>query len=277
VLTGLCFALAAMVLNTVAGLSQSYATSRVSLQRHLVTEPRYLAGLGCDALGWVATVVALRHLPVFAVQGVLGGSIVVTAITARLLHRAQLRRVDRSAIAACVIGLVMVAASAEADQPPSVPSSTYVVLFIGAALLALTMAAVWRGPRAWPLAMVAGLGLGGTSLAVRAVRVPTAMNADLFDLLLQPAAYLVVLLWIIGILGYTRSLRMGTLTRVTAVFQVTEVVVPGLVGIVLLNDHVRAGWVLPMAVGLVLAAGGVLALARSPASRPPQAEHASVG
>jgi drug/metabolite transporter (DMT)-like permease len=194
-----------------------------------------------------------------------------------VLHRAELRRVDRPAIGACVIGLAMVAASADADQPPPAPPSTYVTLFVGTALLALTMVAVWRGPRAWPLAMVAGLGLGGTSLAVRAVRVPTAMDAGLFDLLLQPAAYLMVLLWIIGMLGYTRALRIGTVTRVTAVFQVTEVVVPGLVAIALLNDRVRPGWELPMAVGLVLAAGGVLALARSsPASRPPESEPAEM-
>lgn len=269
-LTGLCFALAAMVLNTVAGLSQSHATSRVSRQRDLVTQPGYLAGLACDAGGWACTVVALRHLPVFAVQGVLGGVIVVTAITARLLHQAQLRRADLYAIGCCLVGLVVVAASADADQPPPAPASAYVAMFLGAGVLAVTMVWVWRGPRAWPLAMVAGLGLGGTSLAVRAVRVPTAMNAGLLDLLFQPAAYLVVLLWVIGILGYTRALRIGTLTRITAVFQVTEVVVPGLVGIVLLNDRVRPGWELPMAVGLVLATAGVLALARSPAAQPPE-------
>ena len=267
-LTGLCYALAAMVFNTVAGLVQAHASARVTRQRQLITEPRYLAGIACDAGGWTCTVVALRHLPVFAVQGVLGASIVVTAIITRVLHRAQLRPADQVAIGACIIGLVMVAASADAAQPPPAPPSAYVALFIGAGLLAITMAAVWRGPRAWPLAMVAGLGLGGTSLAVRAVRVPTEVNAGLFDLLLQPAAYLVVLLWIIGMLAYTRALALGTLTRITAVFQVTEVVVPGLVGIVLLNDQVRTGWVVPMALGLVLAAGGVFVVAKLPASQP---------
>jgi hypothetical protein len=54
------------------------------------------------------------------------------------------------------------------------------------------------------------------------------------------------------------------------VFLVTEVIVPGLVGIVLLGDAVRAGWWAPMTIGLLLAVGGVVVLAHSPAHAPPR-------
>ncbi len=53
----------------------------------------------------------------------------------------------------------------------------------------------------------------------------------------------------------------------TGVLVVTEAVVPGLIGMVLLGDVVRSGWQLPLALGLLVAVGGVVALVRSPARR----------
>ena len=79
VVVGLLFALAATVLNSVAGLLESDATRHVTPRRPLVAQPRYLGGLVVDGLGWAATVVALRYLPVFVVQAVLGGAVVLTA------------------------------------------------------------------------------------------------------------------------------------------------------------------------------------------------------
>jgi len=89
-------------------------------------------------------------------------------------------------------------------------------------------------------------------------------------LLLQPVTYLVVGFGVIGLLGWSRALGLGSLAQVTAVLLVTEVTVPGLVGIVLLGDSVRAGWWAPAAIGLVLAVVGVVVLARSPAQQPPR-------
>jgi hypothetical protein len=68
--TGLAFALAAMMLNSVAGFLESDATRRATRGRSLATQPRYLGGLLVDGLSWVSTVVALRYLPVFVVQAV---------------------------------------------------------------------------------------------------------------------------------------------------------------------------------------------------------------
>jgi hypothetical protein len=42
--TGLAFALAAMMLNSIAGLLESDATRYVARGRSLVTQPRYLGG-----------------------------------------------------------------------------------------------------------------------------------------------------------------------------------------------------------------------------------------
>lgn len=268
-LTGLLFALAAAVLNSAAGLLQSDATSRVSRQRQLITQPRYLAGLFGDALGWGCTVVALRHLPVFVVHGVLGASIALTALAARFLYRSVLRPMDHVAIGFCLVGLVMVTASAD-PEPSSAPPTAYTVLFAACVVMGVAMVALWRGKRAWPLAIIAGLGLGGSSLGVRAFQVDPNRAFDLAELLSQPAVYLVICFWAIGMLSYTRALGLGGVARVTAVFGVTEVIVPGLAGIALLNDTVRSGWQPCMAIGLLLAAAGVIVLARLPAHQPPQ-------
>jgi drug/metabolite transporter (DMT)-like permease len=265
--TGLLFALTAMVLNSVAGLLESDATRRVTPRRSLATQPRYLGGLVVDGLGWASTVVALRYLPVFVVQAVLGGAIALTAIGARIVYGSTLRRVDGLACAACVAGLVLVAASAGPERPagPSLPA----MLVLGgvAALLVVGLIATWSSAAAWPRALIAGLGFGGSSVAVRAVHL--GAGDDPLALLATPAVYLVIVFGAVGLIGYSRALERTSLAQVTAILQVTEVTLPGIAGIVLLGDSVRRGWWGAMSAGLLLAVVGVTILAGSPAQRPP--------
>jgi drug/metabolite transporter (DMT)-like permease len=269
VLTGLLFALCAMVLNSVAGLLQSEATLGTG---PLLIQRRYVGGLAIDGLGWVCTVVALRHLPVFAVQAILGAAIVLTALIARVRYGSTLRPLDRAAIGACLVGLALVASSAGTGQPSRVSFAAELTLFLAAGTLA-SVVVVLRHSRHLPaLAVIAGLGFGGTSLAVRAVH-PAA--AGISGLLSQPPVYLVICFWLIGLVSYTRALSVGKLALVTALYLVTEVIVPGMVGIALLGDSVRSGWQLPMGIGMVLASAGVAVLSHSPAHQPPRPSRVS--
>ena len=106
-----------------------------------------------------------------------------------------------------------------------------------------------------------GLGFGGTALAVRAAHVEVANGFSPMLLLGRPSTYLVVGFWMVGTVGYCVALACGDVGSVTAVFTVTEVVLPGLFGIRLLRDHVRAGWGRPFVVGLTVAVAGVVVLA----------------
>jgi drug/metabolite transporter (DMT)-like permease len=266
-LIGWVFALAATVLNSVAGLLESDATRRVTRGRWLVTRPLYLGGLVTDGLGWAATVVALRYLPVFVVQAVLGGAIALTAVGARVVYGSALRRVDRAACAACVAGLALVAAGAGPDRSAGPSSSAELALGATAILLVVALVAAWRSGADRPLALVAGLGFGGSSVAVRAVHLDD--GESLVGLLATPSLYLVAVFGGVGLAAYSRALQRGSLARVTAILLVTEVTVPGLAGIVLLGDAVRPGWWAAMGAGLVLAVAGVVVLAGSPAQRPP--------
>ena len=109
-IVGLCFAVAATVLNTIAGLLESAGARATATRLPLALRPRYLAGLLVDGGGWLCTVAALQRIPVLLVQSVLAGTIVLTALAARVRHRSVLRRVDRVAIAGCAAGLVLIAA-----------------------------------------------------------------------------------------------------------------------------------------------------------------------
>jgi len=123
--------------------------------------------------------------------------------------------------------------------------------------------------RAWPLAVIAGLGFGATSLAVRAMDLPV-VDSVVPALLAQPATYLVVAFWILGLIGYSRALELSGLAQVTAVMLVTEVIAPGFIGLALLGDSVRAGWWWPMLTGLGIAVAGIATLAGSPTQQPPR-------
>jgi drug/metabolite transporter (DMT)-like permease len=264
----LLFAVLATVLNSIAGLMQSNATRHVTRHRSLATQPWYIAGLVVDGCGWACTVLAVRHLPVFVVQAVQGGAIALTAIGARIVWGSTLRRIDRFAIGACLTGLVLVSASAGAERPATSTWTSTLVLVPAWAALVVALVALRSSGRAWPFGMIAGLEFGATALAVRAVDLPAGRSL-VPTLLVQPATYLVLAFWIVGLIAYSRALELTGLAQVTAVMLVTEVVVPGLLGIALLGDSVRAGWWWPMLAGLGIAVVGIATLAGSPAQQPP--------
>ncbi|HEX7805908.1 MAG TPA: hypothetical protein VF413_07085, partial [Cellulomonas sp.] len=83
----------------------------------VLRHPWYLAGLGCDLLGWTASLVALRALPLFTVQALLAGSLVVTVLLARVVLGAPLRRVDGVAVVVVVGALVVLARAAGPESP----------------------------------------------------------------------------------------------------------------------------------------------------------------
>lgn len=266
VLIGVGAAFVAMLLNSVGALLQADGALRATRSRPIAVQPRYLAGLSCDGLAWLFSVVALRFLPVFAVQAVLGGTIALTALAGQRMFGTVLRRVDRFAVLACLAGLVLVAASAGRTRPPTRSPVVDVVLLVSVLLLGVAVLVLRRGRRAWPLAVVAGLGFGGSALAVRAAHVQGGLDPS--RLLSQPASYLVLGFFAVGLLGYSSALSRGEVASMTALLTVTEVLVPGLVGIWLLGDPVRPGWWPVLVAGLAIAVAGVVVLARAPAEGP---------
>jgi hypothetical protein len=270
VLVGILFAAVAMVLNSCGALLQADGARRATRTKPAAIQPRYLAGMLVDLVAWGCAVIALRVLPVFAVQAVIGGTIALTAVVSARLIGARLPTATRLAVTACLAGLVLVAASAGSERPPVHWPGVDVVLLASLLLLAVGVLVLRQGKHAWPLAVVSGLGFGGGAVSVRAAHVQTGDGFDLVLLLGQPSTYLVVGFWLVGMVGYTAALSRGDVGAVTAVFTVTEVLVPGMVGIWLLGDPVRPGWGWVLAFGLAAALAGTVVIAKAPPLRPPR-------
>lgn len=259
-----------MVLNSLGAILQGEGARRATRKRPAFIQPRYLAGIFTDLVAWGFAVLALRHLPVFAVQAIIGGTIALTAVIGARLIGARLLMSTRIAVALCLAGLVLVAASAGSEPPHFRQRGVDVVLLVSLLVLAVAVLALRQGKHAWPLALVSGMGFGGTALSVRAAHVQTGDGFDLAQLLAQPSTYLVVGFWLVGMVGYTAALSRGDVGAVTAVFTVTEVLIPGMAGILLLGDPVRPGWGWVLALGLAMAVAGTVVIAKAPPLRPPR-------
>lgn len=259
----LLVAVVAMLVNTAATLLEARGSRRATAARPLWRQPLYLAGIALDGLGWVLAVVALRYLPVITVQSVLTSSVALTALAS---HRFRVRRLPRSqlvGVVGVVGGLVLVAgATAGQRAEGALPSATAPILLAVAVGLAAAALPLARAGRPLLLAAAAGTAYGGAALAVRALHLTPDVRADL-DLLGRPLVGAVALFGVTGVLLVAAALRTGQPGPVVGVLSVTEVVLPGSVGLVLLGDAVRSGWVPALVVGVLAVAGSVALLSRS--------------
>ena len=221
----------------------------------------YLAGLALDAVGFVASIVALRTLPLFVVQAAIAGSIGVTALTAVFVFGFRLRRSDMVAIAVLLGGLVLLGASARGQHAAHLSHTGRWLLLLGVVVVAGggVVAARMKDPKGGiGLAACAGLGFTGTAIAARTLHVPRSA----WHLAFEPVAIALVLYGICGMLMFASALQRGSVTATSAVMFAVETIVPSIVGLALLGDHTRPHFEVVAAVGFVCTVGASLALAR---------------
>lgn len=263
---GLLAAVAAAGGNAGAALLEAMATRRATRAATVVLHPMYITGLTLDILGWVLTVVALRYMPIVAVQAIVAGQVVITVIASHWVFDTPLRRLDLLASVANVLGLALLVASASTEEAPH-PSTggTVALIVVFVLLLAVGVAVALRSTRATLVAFLAGLSFGGTAVAVRLVDLEGSAGEIVRTVLTDPVAWALLAYGALGLGLYTVALGRGSVGPVVAVLAVTETLAPGLLGLVLLGDGIRHGWWPGFALGLVLALGGVIVLSRSPA------------
>ena len=261
-------ALAGALLYGSGTVLQALAARRAS-GPHVLRHPWYVAGLGCDLLGWLASLVALRALPLFTVQALLAGSLVVTVLLARLVLDAPLRRVDGVAVVVVVGALVVLARAAGPESPVrALPDGfTAAVLAVLGLLAAVSVAGYRRGP-GWLFALLAALGAAGAAICARAVTLPAAAGTGelVRALAVEPLAWAVAAFGLLMTVAYARALERAGVGATAAVMAVVEVVVPATVGLMVLHDSVRPGWPVAAVVASVLALAACVALAASPAT-----------
>lgn len=247
----------------VASVLQAVGTTRAA-GLAVLSQPMYLAGLVCDALAWLASLVALRHLPLFAVQSLLAGSLAVTVLLARFALGTRLRR--RDVVALPVVGLMLVAlavaAGGQSTRQP--PSGLRLVLLVGLILTIALAALTYRSAGAGWIAAQAGLAFSGAALATRAAYGTGGWTG----LLGEPLVWAVLGYGAVGVVLYARALEHGAVGSATAILWVVQVAIPAAVGVTILHDGVRPGWAGVATVALPVALTSCVVLATGPAAHP---------
>ncbi|WP_045699607.1 hypothetical protein [Streptomyces rubellomurinus] len=233
---------------------------RAGLLAALVRSWQFVLGTLLDILGFVLSIVALRSLPLFLVQAVTNASLAVTALAAVWMLGARLRRGDLAGIVAVVLGLTLLAlGSGREGREYAPPAFHWALLGTTAVMLLATLVLVRRDGTvaAAGLGLMAGVGFGITSLAVRVLDA-----SGLAAVLTDPAAYALVAGGLGGYLAYALALQRGTVTAATAAGTVTETFGPALVGVTALGDAARPGYAWCALLGFAVAVGGTFVLSR---------------
>ncbi|MFG2664187.1 hypothetical protein ACGFY6_08055 [Streptomyces sp. NPDC048387] len=258
-----CFGTAS-VLQAVAARAASQPAAGVSgvdtaLFLRAVRQWRYMAGLGLDGVGFVLQIIALRHIPIYAVGAALAASLAVTAVVASRLLRTRLSRLEWGAVAVVCAGLLMLGL-ASGEEGHGTGSLLLKLGLLGVAALVLVVGAVAGrlpdGSRALVLGLAAGTGFGVVEVAVRLIDTVSLRE------LLNPALYALLLGGAAGFLLLTSALQRGSVTAATAGLVLGETVGPALVGVVCLGDRPREGLAWLAVTGFAVAVAGALALSR---------------
>ncbi len=266
---GVLGALLAAVAYGTATVLQALGVRRLADATHLPWTRRlwagrlFAVGLVLDGAGFVASLLALRTLPLFVVESAIAASVGVTAVLSAVVLRVRLSGHDTLALAGTGAGLVALALSAH--EGPATRPGAVGVLVLGAAIpVAGVLALGWRLPRASRvgltlLSVTAGLGFGAVGIAARVLVVPDPW----WDAVRDPLVIALAVHSALAMAAYAVALERGSAVTVAAVTFAVETVVPATVGLVWLGDAVRPGplWAVLAVLGFVGTLGGSIALA----------------
>ena len=149
-------ALAARRTSTVEGLDPR-------LLLRLAKSWQYVLGLALDGFAFLLSIVALRTLPLFAVQSIVASFLAITAVLGSIVLKMPLRRTDKIGVAVVILGLVLVGMSAAEDSNVAVPMAVSWGVLIAAVVLAVAafpLARLSGAPGAATLGAVADWGSG---------------------------------------------------------------------------------------------------------------------
>ena len=219
----------------------------------------YAVGLALDGVGFLASVAALRTLPLFLVESAIASSVAVTAALSVLVLHVRLgvpEVVALLAVGVGLTGLALTAADGPAVQPG--PAATW-WLFAAAVLVGGMLAVGARDHRRGGvlLSVAAGLGFGGVGVAARLLEIPSPVRLLAADGL----AWALVVHAVLATVAYGMALSRGRVTTVAALTFATETVLPASVGLVALGDRVAPGRAPWAGAAFVVTLVGCIALA----------------
>ncbi|WP_323099764.1 hypothetical protein [Intrasporangium sp. YIM S08009] len=221
----------------------------------------YGLGLALDGLGFLASVAALRTLPLFLVESAVASSVAVTAVLSVAVLGLRLGGGEVVALVAVCLGLTglaVAAAPGPAVQPG--PGATWWLLAAAALVAGLAVVGAIDHDRrrgAVLLSVAAGLGFGGVGVAARLLEVPDPV----WGLLTDGLAWILAAHAALATVAYALALARGRVTTVAALTFATETVVPAAVGLLALGDQVVPGRDPLAAAAFVATLAGCIALA----------------
>ena len=231
---------------------------------------RFVASLLLDTLGFIAQLVALQRLPLFAVQAIVASNLAVTAVLASLLIGVALSWREWAAVTGVVAGVGLLGSSAGpegATQAGAVFKLALIVAVAGLGVCGLAAARFREPMRTLLLGTVAGFGYGLIGIAARVLN-----GFEPLTLLRDPAAYAVAAAGIVSFVFYATALEGGSVTVATAAVVLAETLPPAIIGVMFLGDRTRPGLEPAAIAGFLLAVASAVMLARFG-----EAEHAARG
>jgi drug/metabolite transporter (DMT)-like permease len=240
--------------------SGAFAAVDPGLVVRMFRQWRFLASLGLDILGFVAQLVALNRLPLFAVQAMIAANLAVTAVCASWLIGASLGWREWLAVGGVIVGVGLLGTSAGAQGAAEVGNTFKLALIVAVAGIGMIGLAVARLPapvRTPLLGATAGLGYGVLAVAARVLNGFAPLH-----LIHDPAAYALAAAGIVSFLFYASALEAGSVTVAVAAVVLVETIPPAAVGILLLGDKTRHGMAGVAIAGFILAVICAVQLAR---------------
>lgn len=253
-LASLTAALVAALFYGIASVMQSVAAHEASNRKPQVADAggvdpgllprmlrqwRFVVSLCLDALGFVAQLIALQRLPLFAVQAIVAANLAVVAVVASLVIKVRLSWREWLAVTGVVAGVGLLGSSAGPEGASQAGVMFKLALIVAIAALGLIglAAARLRDPaRTLALGLVAGFGYGVIGIAARVLN-----GFEPLTLLRDPAAYAVAAAGIVSFVFYATALEGGSVTVATAAVVLAETLPPAIIGVVFLGDRTRPG------------------------------------
>ena len=228
----------------------------------MLTVP-FLIGFVFDIVGFVATILSARLIPLFLSQTIISARLVATALLAMVVLKVSLTMRDWIAGTVVVASLVLLAVSAGREGVDHDNWMHWAVLAAGPVLFGLGIVVMRTVQR--HLAAATGL-IAGAVFGVMAIasRILDGLDPlDLGALFTDPALYALLFSGIGGFYLFTVALQTGSVNGAAAALVVGQTVLPGAVGILFLGDVTRAGWGPAAIIAFVAAVAGGVVLASS--------------